>query len=56
MTDTTKPTPQEREDDSAGVKRPDQGGTTDPGQKLQEPSTGGSGSAGGGSDKGFGRG
>ncbi len=56
MTDTTKPTPQDQQDDNAGVKRPDQGGTTQPGQKPQEPSTGGAGSAGSGSDKGFGRG
>lgn len=56
MTDTSKPTPQDQQDDKAGVERPDQGGATLPGQKPQEPTTGAEGTAGGGSDKGFGRG
>ena len=54
MTDTTKPTPQDTQEDNAGVKRPDQGGSAQPGKEQQDPATGGDGAAGAGGSKGFG--
>lgn len=60
MTDTN-PTPSTPKDDQqdgtgAGVTRPDQGGTSQPGQKPGTPTTGGEGAAGAGGSKGFGTG
>lgn len=43
-------------DTGAGVKRPDQGGTDQPGQEQGAPATGGEGSAGAGGPDGFGTG
>ena len=40
----------------AGVPRPDQGGTNQPGQKPEGPASGGEGAAGAGGPKGFGTG
>jgi len=40
----------------AGVQRPDQGGTNQPGQKPASPATGGEGAAGAGGPGGFGTG
>lgn len=40
----------------AGVKRPDQGGTNQPGQDVEGPASGGEGAAGAGGPDGFGRG
>ena len=54
MTDTTKPTPQDEQENNAGAKRPDQGGTTQPGKEPQDPATGADGAAGAGGSKGFG--
>ena len=60
MTDTnSNPTPSKDADQDgsgAGVPRPDQGGTTQPGQKPEGPATGGEGAAGAGGPKGFGTG
>ena len=59
MTDTQRPTPtpgQENEKDGHGTPRPDQGGTSQPGQEPAKPSTGGEGAAGAGGSKGFGTG
>lgn len=56
MTDTnTAPTPED-DDTNGGVKRPDQGGTRQPGQEPAKPATGGEGSAGAGGPDGFGTG
>lgn len=40
----------------AGVKRPDQGGTNQPGQDVEGPASGGEGAAGAGGPEGFGTG
>jgi hypothetical protein len=60
MTDTNQ-TPNNGKDgpqdgSGAGVVRPDQGGTTQPGQSPQGPAPGGEGAAGAGGSKGFGTG
>ena len=59
MTDTNavqpdKDTPET--DTGTGVKRPDQGGTNQPGQEPGAPATGGEGAAGAGGPGGFGTG
>ena len=41
-------------DGGAGVQRPDQGGTNQPGQTKTDPASGGEGAAGAGGSKGFG--
>lgn len=59
MTDTNTPRPDENgaDDDSrAGVRRPDQGGTDQPGQAEKSPASGGEGAAGAGGPEGFGTG
>jgi hypothetical protein len=60
MTDTN-PNPGTSKDgqqdgSGSGAPRPDQGGTNQPGQKPQEPATGGEGAAGAGGPNGFGTG
>lgn len=40
----------------SGVKRPDQGGTNQPGQDVEGPASGGEGAAGAGGPDGFGTG
>lgn len=60
MTDTTQDiedgdeSPQDGS--GGGVKRPDQGGTNQPGQDVEGPASGGEGAAGAGGPKGFGTG
>ncbi|RZJ02096.1 MAG: hypothetical protein EON90_00430 [Brevundimonas sp.] len=59
MTDPTKPQVDKEPDPSgsgAGVQRPDQGGTNQPGQKREGPASGGEGAAGAGGSDGFGTG
>ena len=58
MSDATTPTPVSPtpDDDNAGVKRPDQGGTNQPGQTQTPPAPGGEGSAGAGGPDSFGTG
>lgn len=59
MTDTNIPGPDDngREyDTGAGVRRPDQGGTDQPGQTPAEPASGGEGASGAGGPDGFGTG
>lgn len=59
MTDprnTSSPSPTPTPEESAGVKRPDQGGTTQPGQTRTPPAPGGDGAAGAGGPDGFGTG
>lgn len=60
MTDPNRQPPSPDTDDApdggAGVKRPDQGGTTQPGQTPAQPATGGEGAAGAGGPGGFGTG
>ena len=49
MTDTNTPRPDENgpdDDTGAGVRRPDQGGTDQPGQTPEGSATGGEGAAG----------
>ena len=53
MTDTNSPET-DRDRDTAGERRPDQGGTAQPGQERQDPASGGEGAAGAGGSKGFG--
>ena len=59
MTDTNS-TPEDDKatnpDKGAGVKRPDQGGTNQPGQQVEGPASGGDGAAGAGGPDGFGTG
>lgn len=59
MTDTSK-SPNNVEDLDpalgAGVKRPDQGGSNQPGQDVEGPASGGEGAAGAGGSEGFGTG
>lgn len=56
MTDTNNtPTPKD-DDTDTGVKRPDRGGTSQPGQDPAKPATGGEGAAGAGGSDGFGTG
>ncbi|WGM31539.1 hypothetical protein [Brevundimonas sp. NIBR11] len=57
----TNPNPATPNDDpkdanGSGVLRPDQGGTTQPGQKPEGPASGGEGAAGAGGPDGFGTG
>jgi hypothetical protein len=57
MTDTSTPRPDENgpdDDSGAGVRRPDQGSTNQPGQTPEGPASGGEGSAGAGGADGFG--
>lgn len=56
MTDTSKPapTPTDDTDRSAGVNRPDQNNTVEPGKTNADPATGGEGAAGAGGSGGFG--
>lgn len=59
MTDTNAPSPDENgpdDDLGAGVRRPDQGGTNQPGQTPKGPASGGEGAAGAGGPDGFGTG
>ena len=59
MTDPKGPTPDEDAPESgsgAGVQRPDQGGTNQPGQASEGPASGGEGAAGSGDADGFGSG
>lgn len=59
MTDTSKPGRDENgpaDDSGAGVRRPDQGGTDQPGQTPEGPASGGDGAAGAGGPGGFGTG
>jgi len=59
MTDTNTPRPDENgpdDDTGAGVRRPDQGGTDQPGQTPEGSATGGEGAAGAGGPDGFGTG
>ena len=60
MTDTDKEPGLEkdgqRDGSGAGVTRPDQGGTSQPGQKPEGPASGGEGAAGAGGPKGLGTG
>ncbi len=60
MTDTNKPQNPSKDGlqdgIGAGVPRPDQGGTAQPGQKPEGPASGGEGAAGAGGPKGFGTG
>ena len=60
MTDTNQtPGPEtdgQQDGAGAGVSRPEQGGTNQPGQKPQGPASGGEGAAGAGGPKGFGTG
>lgn len=59
MTDTNTPNQKPEQDgdqsgSGAGVQRPDQGGTNQPGQTKTDPASGGEGAAGAGGSKGFG--
>lgn len=59
MTDISSPHPDENgpdDDRAAGVRRPDQGGTNQPGQSQGKPASGGEGAAGAGGPDGFGTG
>lgn len=60
MTDTNQNTgvdgDEQQDGSGAGVVRPDQGGTSQPGQKPEGPASGGEGAAGAGGPKGFGTG
>lgn len=58
MTDTNRPSPVSPTpaDEGAGVKRPDQGSTNQPGQTRTPPAPGGQGSEGAGGPDGFGTG
>ena len=57
MTDATPdPTSPDDPDTGVGTKRPDQGGTNQPGQEKGAPATGGEGAAGAGGPDGFGTG
>lgn len=58
MTDTNTDIDDGKENpaDGAGAKRPDQGGTNQPGQDVEGPATGGEGAAGAGGPAGFGTG
>ncbi len=62
MTDPTPTSPDQDvpatvpDDQGAGVKRPDEGGTQQPGQTRTPPAPGGDGAAGAGGPDGFGTG
>jgi len=57
MTDTPTQRPDKDDDHSgSGVRRPDQGGTNQPGQTREGPASGGEGAAGAGGSDGFGTG
>lgn len=59
MTDPNTPRPDKdapQNDTGAGVRRPDQGGTNQPGQTTEGPASGGEGAAGAGGSDGFGTG
>ncbi len=57
QSDTTpQPSKNAHQDPAAGVRRPDQGGTNQPGQTQEGPASGGEGAAGAGGPKGFGTG
>jgi len=59
MTDINSPRPADdapQTGEGAGVERPDQGGTNQPGQAPAKPASGGEGAAGAGGSDGFGTG
>lgn len=57
MTDTPTQRPDKDDNHSGkGVRRPDQGGTNQPGQTREGPANGGEGAAGAGGSDGFGTG
>jgi len=53
---TPRPETSKERDSHAGVKRPDQGGTSQPGQAPVGPASGGDGAKGAGGPDGFGAG